>query len=195
MFNVESTTTPAAPLTAADLRTYLRLNDQGEDALLTELLAAAAERFEDDTRRPVLSTTYRQYLDEWALEIPLGRGGVTSVAAVKKYSADATTTSNVAGYLADLKTSPQRVLLPELPDLVETMAGVTVRPCGYVEFVAGWANAAAVPKAVLVALKSLAGHWYENREAYAEGVLDEVAQGWERVVARYRLGLAGWWGA
>ena len=197
MFNVEATTTPSQPLVAGDLRTHLRLNDQGEDTQLTEFLAAAVERFEDDTRRPVLSTTYRQYLTKWPadLSIVLGRGGVTSVTAVKKYAADGTTTSDVTGYLADLKTAPVRVVLPDAPDELETSAGVPLQTVGYVEFVAGWANAAAVPKAVLVAIKMLAAHWYEQREAYRDSAFEmrTTPDGWARIVARYRLGLSGDW--
>lgn len=193
MVNVEPITTPAQPLTAADLRTFLRLNDQGEDALLTELLAAAVERFEDDTARPVLVTTYRQYLSRWPLDIALGRGGVSAVGSVKSYAADGTTTADVT-FTADLKTAPARVRLGSSPPTVSGAAGVTVSPVGFVEFTAGWANAAAVPKAVLVALKSLAGYWYEHREAFTERSLRPIEQGWNRVVSRYRLGLFGDWG-
>lgn len=197
MYSVEVHTAAAsAPVTAAELRAWLRLNDSAEDATLTELLAAAVERFEDDTRRPVLPTVYRQYLDRWPVgcEIVLGRGGVTAVASVSRYLADGTTTEAVTGYLANLRTPPARVVLAGLPAEVETAAGVAVRPVGFVQFSAGWANAAAVPRAVLVALKSLAGHWYENREAFTERDLGPTAEGWGRVVTGHRLGLSGDWG-
>lgn len=195
MVNIEATTTPAQPLAAADLRAHLRLNDQGEDDLLTEFLKAAVERFESDTRRPVLATTYRQYLTRWPLVIVLGKGGVTAVGSVKKYAADGTTTSDVTGYFADLKTAPMRVTLADQPDTVETAAGVEVTPVGYVQFTAGWASAADVPREVLVALKALAGHWYENREAYKDSAFEmrAVPMGWQTITARYRLGLSGDW--
>ena len=37
-------------------------------------------------------------------------------------------------------------------------------------------------------------HWYERREAYHDGTLSELPDGWRRVVDRYRLGLSGDWG-
>jgi Phage gp6-like head-tail connector protein len=69
-----------------------------------------------------------------------------------------------------------------------------VSPVGYVDFTAGWTSPANVPAAVKVAVKSLAAHWYENREAYTERRLDQVQQGWDRVTNQHKLGLFGSWG-
>lgn len=203
MVNVEATTAPGTLLTAAELRAYLRLNDQGEDSKLAELLGAAVELFEDSTRRPILTRTYRQYLGRWPCVrlqdlgrnwVILGRGGVTAVNAVMAYGADGASTSAVANWYADIRTAPARVILGTAPNVPTNAVGLAVSPVGYVEFVAGWANTAAVPAAVKVAVKSLAAHWYYNPEAYTEKSLEEVAQGWARVVAQYRLGLMGEWG-
>jgi uncharacterized phiE125 gp8 family phage protein len=196
MYSVDvHTAASGQPLTAAQLRGWLRLNHATEDDTLDELVAAAVERFESDTRRPVLATVYRQSLAAWPCgPIVLGRGGVTAVGAVKRYTDAGGTTEDVAGYVADLTTPPARVTLPDVPDPVETAGGVAVTPVGYVEFTAGWANAAAVPALVRTALKLLAAHWYEHREAYREGALVETPDGWARVVNQYRLGLSGDWG-
>ncbi len=200
MFQITATTPPAAgPVTAAQLRARLRLNSgTAEDEDLDEFLAAAVELFEHDTRRPVLATTYRQDFDTWPwAEIPLGRGGVSAVSSVSRYLADESTEPLDADqWRAVLRTPPARVQLAATPDPVTTAEGIAIAPAGCVVFVAGWANAAAVPPDVLLALKMLAGHWYENREAWRDSAFEmrPTPDGWKRVVAKYKLGLSGDWG-
>ncbi|MEO8082698.1 MAG: head-tail connector protein [Ardenticatenales bacterium] len=189
-------TTPASgsPVDLDLLKTHLRINGDAEDDLLEEYLAAAVATFEADTRRPVLATVFRQYLTDWPAAIVLGRGGVTAVGGVYKFLANGST-SAVTGYRTDLRTPPARVIFDiAIPDLVETAGGYTVIPVGYVDFTAGWANAAAVPPTVAVALKLLAGHFYANREAFHGESLEELPLGWKSVCDRYRLGLSGDWG-
>lgn len=189
--NVTPLTAAASPITAAELRAYLRLNDSSEDTLLTELLVAAAERFEDETLRPVLTRNYRQFLERWNLKIILGRAGITAVTGVKQLLANGST-ANV-NYVADLNTAPNHVRIDAYPVVIFSAAGIPISPVGYIDFTAGWANTAAVPKGVLVAMKSLAGHWYENREAFTERSLGALEQGWDRLITQYKLGIREGW--
>lgn len=210
MFGLTVQTPPAAgPVTAEKLRGRLRLNHTAEDELLDELLAAAVELFELDAGRPVLATTYRQHLAAWPFgylvdstvdpmaripgAIVLGRGGVTSVTGLYRTLGDGSAEA-VTGWAADLVTPPARVRLASAPPPATTSAGLLVSPVGYVEFVAGWANAAAVPALVTNALCLVAAHWYQHRAAYTERTLDELAGGWRRVVDKFRSGLSGPWG-
>ncbi|HEX4608854.1 MAG TPA: hypothetical protein VH092_11675 [Urbifossiella sp.] len=222
MYSVEvQTPPPAGPVTAAQLRARLRLNDSAEDDDLTELLAAAVDLFESDTNHPVLATVYRQYLSRWPYHdwwhqpgvgvvgspphvlveglhpdhpgrIVLGRGGLTAIAGVYRFLADGSTEA-LTGWVADVQTPPARVQLAARPDQVVTAAGVPVSPVGYVEYTAGW-DASHVPPLVITAIKLLAAHWYSNREAYLEKSLAELPAGWCRVTTKYRLGLSGDWG-
>ena len=198
MYGVEVLAAAAAPITAAALRGRLRLNDSAEDLDLDEFLAAAVERFETDTGRPVLATSYRQTLSKWPCgPIVLGRGGVSAVSAVKRYLADGSTETLAADqWRADLVTPPARVALASTPAAVTTAAGIPVSPVGCVEFVAGWSTAAAVPKLVRTALMLLAAHWYENREAWRDSAFEmrELPDGWRAVVSRFKVGISGAWG-
>lgn len=189
--NVTPLTAATSPVTAAQLRAYLRLNDASEDELLGELTVAAAERFEDDTLRPVLARNYRQFFEAWNLKTILGRAGVTAVTGVKQLLADGST-ANV-NYVADLQTAPNHIRIDAYPAVIFSASGIPISPVGYFEFTAGWANAAAVPRSVLVALKSLAGHWYENREAFTERALGALEQGWDRLISQHKLGIRGGW--
>lgn len=222
MYGIEVVTPPAsAPVTAAELRAWLRLNDSAEDDVLAELLAGAVDLFESDAGRPVLSTVYRQHLTRWPFgaadrsgwygpggipgvlcdgirvdwpgQVVLGRGGVTAVAGVYRRLADGSAEA-LSGWTADLITPPARVSLAAAPAAVTTTAGVPVSPVGYVQYTAGWADAAAVPRLVRTAIRLLAAHWYQNREAHREGSLAELPDGWRRVVDRYRTGITGDWG-
>lgn len=187
----------AAPITAAELRARLRLNDAAEDTALTEWIAAAVDRFEHDTGRPVLATTYRQDLSRWPSgPIVLGRGGVTAVAAVRRNLDGSVEDLAADQWRADLDTPPARVTLAATPATVTTAAGISISPVGSIEFTAGYENAAAVPKLLRTALMLLAGHWYGNREAYRDSAFEmrETPQGWKAITARYRVGLSGDWG-
>lgn len=192
MFAVEVVTPPAGvPITPEQLRTRLRLNDPAEDPELAEFLAAAVEQFELDTLRPVLATVYRQYLARWpAGVIVLGRGGVSNVAAVRWYQPDGTLADIAAGdWHADIATPPPRVYLDQIPPGQSS-------PVGCVEFTAGWPDPAAVPPVVRIALMLLAGHWYENREAYRDSPFEmrTLPAGWWSVVNKFKLGIVGDWG-
>src|SRR5262245_339843 len=192
MFAVFETIPPTGvPITAAELRTRLRLNEQGEDAELDEFLASAVEQFELDALRPVLATGYRQDLSRWPAGVVIcGRGGVPSITAVRRYPADGTTESlDPAAWHADISTPPARVYLDSIPPTEHS-------PVGCVEFTAGWPDPAAVPAVVRTALMLLAGHWYENREAYRDSPFDMHAlpAGWWSVVNKFKLGLSGDWG-
>lgn len=223
MYGIEVLTPPATdPVAVAELRAWLRLNDTSEDDVLGELLAGAVDLFESDACRPVLATTYRQHLARWPFgpflpsqpypsagvfmpavaagvlpwfpgQVVLGRGGVTAVAGVYRKLADGSAEA-LAGWTADLATPPARVSLAAVPAPVLTAAGVPVSPVGYVEYTAGWPSLSAVPRFVKTAVKLLAGHWYQNREAHSEKKLSELPDGWCRVVNRYRTGISGDWG-
>lgn len=196
MFHVEKLGAAGEPVTAAELRDHLRLNDTAEDGLLSEFLASAVELFEHDTGRPVLTGEYKQYLSAWPCgPIVLGRGGVTAVNSVSAYDAAGVEQPLATDqWRAELLTPPARVYLASTPATVTTAAGIPVSPVGVVFFRAGWPTVNAVPRQVRVALKLLAGHWYANREAYTERKLDAVAAGWARVVSRFKLGITGPWG-
>jgi uncharacterized phiE125 gp8 family phage protein len=187
MYGLQVITPPVGlPVTAAELRGFLRLNDDAEDALLTEFIKAATDRFEHDTGRPVLSTTYRQILSRWPASkvIVLALGGVTDVEDLVVYTANGTAGSPYS-WTPSIDTPPSRVLLGGLP------AQAMYRDAGYVTFIAGWQTP---PATVKHAIKLLAAHFYERREAFAEGTLNDLPAGWNHVVRQYETGLTGDWG-
>ena len=56
------------------------------------------------------------------------------------------------------------------------------------KFVAGYANAEAVPEGIKLAIKGLVGHWFEHREAITDEVtLSEVPTFIHALLAPYRV--------
>lgn len=191
MYHVE-TITPAtfAPVSTADLKTWLRLNDTSEDTLLPVLVSAAADKWLNDTNGHVLcSATYRLRLDCWptggAVYIP--RAPVSAVTLVE-YLDPSGTWQTLTGWTTDAGSIPARVVLPtSLPSLHPTQ-----RPAVRVTFTAGYASGA-VPGAAAVAIRLLASHWYENRESYQEEDLKELPSGWFALTKQYDTGINTDW--
>nr|CAD6610872.1 bacteriophage protein [Rhizobium sp. Khangiran2] len=55
----------AEPLTLAEVRAHLRLDDTQEDALLSSLIATAREHLERETGLCLMAQAWRLYLDDW----------------------------------------------------------------------------------------------------------------------------------
>ncbi len=53
------------PVTLAEVRQFLRLDDDSEDTLLTGLIKAARETLEVQTGLALINQTLRLYLDSW----------------------------------------------------------------------------------------------------------------------------------
>lgn len=199
MFHVTCFAAPLTqPVSVDALRDFLRLNDKSEDAQLSEFLAAAVDLFESESGRAVLSARYRQDLSAWpGGPIVLGKGGVTAITSVNVYQADGSALPLAAvQWSADLMTPPARVFVASVPAPIAGPTGIPVSPVGNVEFTAGWDTPASVPNAVRVAIKQLAAHWYETREAFTASAseMKTTPKGWARVVDRYRTGVSGPWG-
>ncbi len=183
--------TPAAslPVTLAELKSHLQLNRDDDDADLTLFLQSAIDTFEFETGRPPIATVYRQYTrfpDYTHAPIVLARGKVSAIASVK-YTDPAGSEVTLAGTRPDLAGPIGRVFGPFSTGwpLVDLTAIHPVR----VEFTAGWANAAAVPADVKVAIRMLAAHWYASRDAYGAELKTETPDGFRRVCDKYRLSM------
>lgn len=89
MYGIEVITPAAAlPVSVDTLKRRLRLNSgSAEDQDLEDWLWLAVERFELDTLRPVLPTTYRQYVSRWPGSWP-ARGVVSLGGGAEVFLAD-----------------------------------------------------------------------------------------------------------
>jgi uncharacterized phiE125 gp8 family phage protein len=161
-------TGPAAePLSSAEAKAHLRVSGSGDDAYISALVKAARLRAEQICNRALISQTWDLVLDcwPWGREIVIPLGGVTSVSSVKYH--DGTTLQTVSGSLYQVALSGVYARVVPLegvawPITANRLEAIEVR------FVAGYADAAAVPEAIKQWMLLQIGHMYEHREAASD---------------------------
>ena len=187
-----TTTTPRTltigPVTLEEIKAHLRLPTCAtEDSVLTEMLTAATDMWERFSLCPTLPTVYAQHVYALNQAIILQRGNVTAIGSVQYYNtSDVLTTANSSTYYTDIVSTPASVWFTDYP---QTSANKS--PKGQVNFTAGWANSAAVPAPVKVAIKLLAAHWYNHREEYQDRELRRLPMGFQAVIGQFKTGILG----
>jgi|YNPBryulayer2012_1023412.scaffolds.fasta_scaffold00014_81 uncharacterized phiE125 gp8 family phage protein len=151
------------PITIAELKLYLRIDHSVEDDLLGLIIKTARQHVEMITNRALILQKWEWYLDDWwegILNIP--RPPLISVDQIKyrdengtelpftDYRYDAVDVGRL--WLADGASFP--------PVKLYQYGGVKI------SFTAGYGSSGvSVPEPIRHAIRLLAGHYYENREA------------------------------
>lgn len=162
-------TPPASePVSRAEAKLDLRLNDddQTEDELIDEYIAAAREHVENTTWRALTTQTLEAAFDRWpqGSELVLPRPPLQSVTSITYTDADGVETVwDGANYIVDTRRQPGRIVLASGKSwpagALQPVNGVVVR------YVAGYGEPSAVPALYKKAIKLLVGEMYEHREA------------------------------
>lgn len=203
-------TPPAAEaITVAELRAHLQ-NPSDADAVLTRLIKAAREFFEESTGLALINQTRKLTLDGWPgvgygdglgwwdgvrdgamlgtaprfVELP--RAPLVSITSVTTYDeASAATVWGAGNYFAHAGERPGRLALNAgavWPIPTRTAAGIEI------VYVAGHgATAADVPSRFQLALLQMASHWYENRELLDYDGPEKVPMQAQRIMAKARI--------
>ncbi|TXR49866.1 head-tail connector protein [Phyllobacterium endophyticum] len=152
------------PVTLAEVRQFLRLDNDSEDVLLGGLIKAARETLEMQTGLALISQEWRLYPDSWPKNgiVRIAKYPVRSVVAVTAYIEDGTPVP-IAG--DDLHLSgyarPARLYLAARSRPARPLGGLEI------DFVAGFGETGAgVPDALRHAISTLVAHWYEFRGVY-----------------------------
>lgn len=179
-------TAPASePVTASELRTHLRVDaTELPDGEANGLISEARQMIEDEYGLAFISQSWRLTLDHWpaaseawwdgvlqihrneiyggtaSLELP--RWPLASITSVTVYDEDSNATAVTVGttFNVDIYSTPGRMTLQR-----GATWPVALRANNAIEiiYVAGYANAAAVPATFKRALKQLAAFLYTNR--------------------------------
>ena len=193
------------PVSVAELRAHLR-EPSDPDAVLTRLIKAAREYVEETTGLALISQTRELTLDGWPgggdglgwwdgvqdgaiigtapryVELP--RGPLISIASVTTYdNTNAATVWPSGNYFADTGNRPGRLALLDgavWPLPTRSASGIVIR------YVAGHADAAAVPNALCMAVLQIAAHWYENRELMTMDAANKIPMQAGRILSRLR---------
>lgn len=163
-------TAPAAdPLTLDELKLHLRIDHTDEDALLDGILKTAIADVETLTLCKLVTQTWDYYMDYFpvvdVIRLPYPPlASVTGVYYTPENGSEQT--YSASNYIVDTKGKPGGIVLKRTSsfpaDELEPVNGVRIR------FVCGVAPHAVDIRAKQ-AIKLLAGHYYENREAVQMG--------------------------
>lgn len=183
------TAAAAEPIDLTAAKAHLRVIGSAEDALITSLAKAARESVEHYTGRSLVATTWRQSGAAFADSIELMKSPVSSITSIQ-YVDDlgATQTLSASVYRLVAASDPASGT-PARVELVdgESWPAVAVRPDAVrITFVAGYANAAAVPASIVAAISLVLTDLFENRSAQAKD-LGQVNPTVERLLNPFRM--------
>jgi uncharacterized phiE125 gp8 family phage protein len=173
------------PVSLVEAKLHLRVTVTDDDALITALIIAAREMAEHETQRSLITQTWEKSLDMFpdAIELP----PVASITSVKYLDLDGVeqTLSTVSYTLDNASDSASSWLTPAYgyswPDTYLDVNAVKVR------YIAGWANAAAVPQGIKQWMLLQVGNWYENRESVNIGNITSKLNYVNFLLDRYRI--------
>ena len=168
---LELLTAPATePVTLAEVKTRLRIDDATDDAGVTRLIAAATGNAQAITRRAFVTQKWALILDAFpcgSISLPLPP--LQSVELISYIDANGATQTLAPGdYLVDkngIVGMVHRAYQKQWPTTRAQPMAVRV------EFTAGYGNATAVPSDLVSALLLLIAHWDQNREPVVVGTI------------------------
>ena len=163
----------AEPLTLAEAKTHLRVNNTLENDLITALIIAARQFVEGYTWRPLMTQTIDVVFDTITDKtIPINKAPIQSVTSVKYLDLNGTeqTISNSL-YVTDLLNSPCRIKLDSIPSIKDTLNAFKIRT------VCGYTSSALIPQTYKSAMLLIIGHLYENKQQAQSQTLNEIPFG------------------
>ena len=182
-----TTDATSEPITTAEAKTHLRVDTSDDDTYIGTLIASARNWCEVYTARQIIAATYVLKLDEWPEGvILLPRPPLASITHIRYVDTGGTEQTWASSkYDVDTNSEPGRVV----PAYGETFPSIRGQiDSVIVTYVAGWANAAAVPVEVRHAVKMMVAQWYEHREPTISGLsVASVPLAAERLLYHWRM--------
>ncbi len=177
-----------APVDLEDLRGWLRIDDSDEDAVITACLSAAIAAIDgpEGVGVALMSQKWSLSLDSFPQEIRLPGWPVRSVSEVR-YLTDSGEWEVVPPSAYRLtRGEPWRVVLRAGSGWPSVFGAGAVE----VDYILGANDAAEVAPDLVMALRLLAAHYFENREAVVLGSTAlALPLGVEGLIAPHRRGL------
>jgi uncharacterized phiE125 gp8 family phage protein len=157
------------PVTLDDAKAFLKVDTADDDDVIAALIAGARIHVEAQTRRALITQSWRLIRDTWpyggrvpALPVPLRQ-----LTAARIYRADGSTQSiDPASFIVETAAAPAVLSFANgaTPAPGRVAAGIEL------DIVAGYGDSAAdVPADLRQAIRLLVAHWYENRGLIAVG--------------------------
>lgn len=188
---VRVTDAATEPVTLAEAQSWLRVDSSDDATEIETLITAARQAVEQATGRALISQTWRVRQSVWpdGAVIELPTSPLISVESVKYSPASgaAQATFSSSSYHVVTDSEPGLVVLKsdtDWPDIYDRPDAVEVN------FTAGYADAASVPKILRHAVLLMLAHLYENRAAVSPGTVTEIPYTVKHLLESHRVG--GW---
>ena len=172
------------PISLADAKQHLRIDDTADDGYISGLIAAACQTVGSDLGMTLAPTTYRQYcLGGFHVPVLLETYPVSGAGLQLVYfdAGGNQQTVDAGDYELVTWTDPQKIHFLTTPPAVITKPSTVP----YVEFRAGF-EPNTIPAQIRQAVLFLLAHWYERREPVTEKLNRSVPLAYEFLVYKYR---------
>jgi uncharacterized phiE125 gp8 family phage protein len=182
-------TPPAGePVSLADMKAFLRVEHDADDEVIAALIASARLHIETQTRRALLTQTWRLTRDVWPSGgvLPLLPVPLIEVEAVRVFRADGGADGlDPQIFALDKASAPARLgFTPgSLPAPGRALAGIEF------DIVAGYGDEPDdIPAPLVQAVQLLVAHWHENRALIgASGEVASVPASVAALIAPFRV--------
>jgi uncharacterized phiE125 gp8 family phage protein len=177
-------TPPAAePLSLGEVKEFLRVEHEADDAMIESLIASARGEVELATRRVLVTQTWRIVLHRWP---PSGRivspaSPLRTLEAARVFDSDGDAEAlDTGAFLLDTSSVPGMIAFSRgvLPTPGRALAGIEF------DVTAGYGEAADVPAPLTQAIRLLVARGYEHRDRIVPDALPETVA---RLIAPFRV--------
>lgn len=174
------------PVSLEEAKLHLRVVHAAEDSLINIYIATAAQACEQQTGRALMPQTWELTLDAFPEAFELTRVPAASITSLKYWDeAGAQITLDNSVYALDSADDYGSAYVVPAHGQEWPTARVQVNAVA-LRYVAGYADAAAVPQSLKSWMLLQIGAMYENRQA--EGTVQTYALGFaDRLLDRYKL--------
>lgn len=155
-------TGPAAePLSLGEAKTFLRVEHNADDQLITALIAAARLHVEAQAQAALITQSWRLTLDGWPCQgrVRVRPGPLQALAAARVFDMQGHAQAlDTQAFVPDPGAATLSFIPWALPVPGRIAAGIEL------DVTVGFGDAASdVPEPLRQAIRLLAAHWYENR--------------------------------
>lgn len=188
-YALQVTTPPSLePLSVAEAKTHLRLEESEDTAYVESLIKVARQHLEELANRAFITQTLKLSLCGWPSSriIRLPRAPAQSVVDVKYIDgAGMLQTISPSDYVLNAAAEPAEIW----PNAGKSWPSIATHPQAVqITYTAGYGSAAAdVPETVRHTMRFLVAHWYENREIMSAGSAIPLPMTIDNLVSLFRV--------
>lgn len=166
-------TAPAVePVTLDEARGFLRVEHNDDDELIAALVAGSRIHVEAQTRRALITQSWRLTRDNWPEDgrLRVVPGPLQALTAARVYDFDGNAQDvDLQAFVADLGASELAVAPWAVPAPGRIAAGIEL------DVTVGYGDSALdVPEPLRQAIRLLTAHWYDNRRLVAVGTTSQA---------------------